>query len=101
MNHSYYAYIATNINNAVLYIGVTNNLERRMNEHIHKAVPGFTSKYNVVKLIWFEEFRTPQEAIAAEKRIKGWKREKKMALIQNRNSEFIDLFQQDPSRGSG
>ena len=68
-----------------------------MDEHIRKAISGFTSKYNICKLVWFEEFASPEEAIAAEKRIKGWKREKKLALIKERNPKFLDLLCGDPS----
>lgn len=72
-----------------------------MDEHIRKVIPGFTSKYNINKLVWFEEFRTPDEAIAAEKRIKSWRREKKIALITEKNPQFMDLLRLDPSRSSG
>lgn len=74
-----------------MYTGVTNNLERRMYEHKNKLVKGFTEKYNVTKLVYFEEFNEPEEAICAEKRIKGWIRKKKIELIMNKNSEFKDL----------
>ncbi|MEK6646240.1 MAG: GIY-YIG nuclease family protein [Candidatus Firestonebacteria bacterium] len=87
----YYVYITTNKRNTVLYTGVTNNLERRMYEHKNKLVKGFTEKYNVTKLVYFEEFNEPEEAICAEKRIKGWIRKKKIELIMNKNSEFKDL----------
>lgn len=101
MKHSYYTYIATNVHNTVLYTGVTNNLERRMYEHANKFVPGFTSKYNVKKLVWYEEFLDPLEAIAAEKKIKGWRREKKLQLVYNFNSDFSDCIGRDPSLRSG
>ncbi len=68
-----------------------------MGEHVRKAVPGFTSRYSVCKLVWFEEFKTPEEAITAEKRIKGWVLKKKVALIKEKNPEFIDLLHGDPS----
>ncbi len=97
MSRHYYTYIATNNGNTVLYTGVTNDLTRRMDEHIRKVVPGFTSRYNVQKLIWLEEFGAPDEAIAAEKRIKGWKREKKLALIRESNPRFFDLADPDSS----
>ena len=92
MGKHYYIYIATNVHNTVLYTGVTNNLERRMHEHTNKLTYGFTSKYNVNKLVWYEEFSSPQEAIAAEKRIKGWRREKKLQLIKDINHDFLDLL---------
>ncbi len=69
-----------------------------MDEHVRKALPGFTSKYNVSKLVWFEEFKTPEEAIAAEKRVKGWTVKKKAALIKEKNPNFIDLLHGDPSQ---
>lgn len=71
-----------------------------MDEHTRKVVPGLTSKYNVSKLLWFEEFETPDEAIAAEKRIKGWTLKKKIALIKDRNPRFTDLLHGDPSTSS-
>jgi len=89
---NYYTYIATNKNNTVLYTGITNDLERRMFEHNNKLIPGFTSKYNVNKLIWYENFNSPEEAISAEKKIKGWTREKKLNLIKSINQNFNDLL---------
>ena len=81
----YYVYIITNKENKVLYTGVTNNLERRMYEHKNKIIKGFTSKYNVNKLVYFEETKDVNEAIAREKEIKGWRRSKKVALIESVN----------------
>ena len=98
---SYYVYIATNYENKVLYTGVTNDIERRMYEHQNKLVPGFTSKYNVNKLIYAEEFGEVYEAISAEKKIKGWTRQKKINLIKTINPEFKDLLRIDPSLRSG
>lgn len=92
MKTQYSVYIATNKRNTVLYTGVINNLERRIYEHKHKLIKGFTSKYNIDKLIYFETFNNPEEAIAAEKKIKGWTREKKIALIKKMNPEFDDLL---------
>lgn len=80
MDHQYFVYIITNVYNTVLYTGMTNNLERRMYEHAQKLVPGFTSKYNVNKLVYYESFPSPQEAITAEKRIKGWIRKKENSI---------------------
>ncbi len=97
----YYTYIATNTHNTVLYTGVTNNLERRMYERANKLIPGFTSKYNVKKLVWYEEFLDPREAIAAEKKIKGWRRERKFELVRNFNPSFSDCIGRDPSLCSG
>jgi putative endonuclease len=73
---------------------VTNNLSRRTSPHKQKFILGFTAKYNVTKLVYYEVFPTPGEAIAAEKKIKGWTRKKKIALIQSMNPNFHEL---DPS----
>ena len=93
MKH-YYVYIVTNKNNNVLYTGVTNNLLRRIYEHRNKMVDGFTKKYNVSKLVYAESFESPNEAIATEKKIKGWLRKKKISLIESINPEWKDLYTQ-------
>ena len=90
MSKSYFVYILTN-NSGTLYTGVTNNLERRMWEHKNKLVKGFTKKYNIDKLVYFEQLGDIEQAIVAEKRIKGWKREKKIALIESINPDWKDL----------
>ena len=90
MTKKYWVYILTNKSNT-LYIGITNNLRRRIHEHKNKVIKGFTKKYNINKLIYLQEFISPYEAIAAEKKIKGWSRKKKMTLIKKFNSEFRDL----------
>ncbi|PIR44063.1 endonuclease [Candidatus Wolfebacteria bacterium CG10_big_fil_rev_8_21_14_0_10_31_9] len=87
----YYVYIATNKINTVLYTGMTNNLKRRVYEHKNKLIGGFTKKYNINKLIFYEIFNFPTEAIIAEKKIKGWTREKKINLIKSKNPEYKDL----------
>lgn len=87
----YYVYILTNKSNT-LYTGITNNMEKRVAEHRLKLIPGFTSLYNINKLIYFSEFQDVEEAIAAEKKIKGWTRKKKIALIKTINPEFKDLL---------
>jgi len=97
MARQYHVYIATNKMNTVLYTGITNDLERRMYEHKNKLIPGFTSKYNVNKLIYCDVFNSPEEAIAAEKKIKGWIRKKKIDLIKILNPEFKDLIPRDSS----
>ena len=86
----YYVYIMTN-NSRTLYTGVTNDLQRRVYEHKHKLVPGFTSKYNITKLVWYQAFQDVQQAIEGEKRIKGWLRAKKVALIESNNPRWLDL----------
>jgi putative endonuclease len=88
--HNYWVYLMASIS-GVLYVGMTNNLERRIWEHKQKVVEGFTKKYNCTKLVWFEEFRDVRDAIACETRIKDWRREKKAALIQESNPRWRDL----------
>jgi len=87
----YYMYILTNKVNTVLYTGMTNNLEGRVYQHKTKEVEGFTSKYNVNKLVYYEEFSSPMEAIAREKQIKAGSRLKKVKLIESFNKEWNDL----------
>lgn len=91
MDKTFYVYIATNQRNTVLYTGMTNNLQGRMWQHKNKVVESFTSKYNINKLVWYETFNNPIDAIAGEKRIKGWTRKKKIGLIIKDNPEFKDL----------
>ena len=86
----YYVYILTNANRT-LYVGVTNDLERRMYEHRNKLVPGFTNKYNVTWLAYYEQTSDVESAIAREKGIKGWRRGKKVALIESSNPQWKDL----------
>jgi putative endonuclease len=88
---SYYVYIITNWNNKVMYIGITNNLIRRVYEHKNKLVKGFTEKYNVNKLVYFEETGDVIAAIAREKEIKKWRREKKDQLVNRMNPTWKDL----------
>lgn len=89
---SYFVYILTNKSNT-LYVGVTNDLNRRLYEHKNKLIPGFTQKYNLDKLVYFNEFNRIEEAIGAEKKIKSWTRKKKMELIKTINPTFKDLSQ--------
>jgi putative endonuclease len=89
--HRYYVYVLTNKNNNVMYIGVTNNLERRVYEHKMKQVPGFTEKYNVNRLVYFEETQDVRIAIAREIEMKKWRREKKNQLVVTANAEWKDL----------
>ncbi len=90
-NDCYYVYILTNMNNKVIYIGVTNNLERRVYEHKNKLVKGFTEKYNLDKLAYFEETAEVKSAIFREKEIKKWRKEKKDRLVEATNPEWEDL----------
>jgi putative endonuclease len=88
----YYVYILTNKNHTVLYTGVTNDLERRCFEHKQKKNKGFTKKYNVDRLIYFERFDLIDLAIDREKQIKGFSREKKLELINQFNIEWKELL---------
>ncbi len=87
----YYVYILANQNNSTLYIGVTNDLKRRLYEHKNKLVEGFTEKYNVNKLVYFEETTDIKSAIQREKTLKKWKRVWKNALIEKKNPVYKDL----------
>jgi putative endonuclease len=86
-----YVYIMTNKTHTVLYTGVTNDIVRRNYEHKNKLVKGFTEKYNVNKLVYFRQFGIALDAIAEEKRIKGWLRQKKINLINAINPEWKNL----------
>lgn len=89
---SWFVYIITNYNNTVIYTGITNDLEKRRWEHRSGIIKSsFSNKYRLYKLVWFEEFNSPNEAIAAEKKIKGWIKKKKLNLIRSKNPKFLDL----------
>ena len=90
MNKEYYVYIMTN-RSRTLYTGVTNDLVRRVYEHKHKLIKGFTSKYNIQYLVYHETTSSIYSAIEREKQIKGWLRAKKIALIESVNPEWKDL----------
>ena len=89
--HQYWVYIVSNQVRSVLYIGVTNDLYRRYNEHKSGCVKGFTQKYRCCDLLYFEEYNNIDEAIAREKELKGWKRCKKENLIGTVNPQWINL----------
>ncbi len=89
--NEYYVYILTNKFNNVMYVGVTNDLVRRVYEHKNKLIDGFTSKYNINKLVYFEQTSNIEAAIEREKQLKGWKREKKNSLVEAANPEWRDL----------
>ncbi len=93
MHHNYFIYILTNKSNKVVYIGVTNNLRRRVFEHKEKLIPGFTKRYNIDKLIYYEYYQKIEEAILREKRLKKWKRSWKDDLINEMNPEWRDLYE--------
>ena len=88
--NQYYVYIVTN-GVRTLYIGVTNDLTRRVYQHQHKLTDGFTKKYNVTMLVHYEVTTDIQNAIAREKQLKGWRRSKKIDLIEASNPEWVDL----------
>lgn len=89
MKH-YFVYILTN-KSRTFYVGMTNNLERRMSEHKQKLVEGFTKKYNITLLVYYETYPDVNAAIAREKQVKDWRREKKIALVESLNPEWQDL----------
>jgi putative endonuclease len=91
MKKSYYVYILASRKNGTLYIGVTNDLKRRMYEHKNKLIKGFSARYNITKLVFFEETDDITAAIAREKVLKGWIRNKKLSLIEENNSKWMDL----------
>ena len=88
----YYVYIMTNKINTVLYTGITSNLKKRIWEHKEKTIKGFTKKYNIDKLIYWEVFNDPENAILREKQIKAGSRNKKIELIKGINPEWKDLY---------
>jgi putative endonuclease len=92
MRKESYVYLLTNKHNNVLYTGVTNDLIRRVYEHKNKRVAGFTQKYNVDRLVYYEVCGTIVVAIEREKQIKGWSRKKKQDLINTLNPEWGDLY---------
>jgi putative endonuclease len=87
---SFYTYIMAS-NSGVLYVGVTSNLVARVAQHKERTVPGFTQRYNVTKLVWYESHNSVRAAIAREKEIKTWRRMKKVRLIETRNPTWRDL----------
>ena len=89
--HRYFVYLLTNWNDKVMYVGMTNDLVRRVHEHRTHAVKGFTEKYNVNRLVYFEETSDVYAAMTREKQIKKWRREKKNALVMQANPAWRDL----------
>ena len=88
----YYVYMLTNWDDSVIYIGFTNDLERRLYEHRNHLVDGYTKKYNVHKLVYYEQTSDVRAALEREKQLKGWRRSKKNALIEAVNPEWKDLY---------
>jgi len=94
MGRQYYVYIMTNKHNKVLYTGITNDLKRRVYEHKEKLVDGFTKKYNITRLVYYEVFEDPENAILREKQVKAGSRQKKIDLINSTNSKWFDLYEE-------
>ena len=92
MDKDYYVYVLAKKRNGTLYVGVTSNLIKRIWEHKNKAVEGFTQKYNVDKLVYFEQYSDPENAIKREKRLKKYNRQWKVELIVKENPEWRDLY---------
>ena len=88
---AYYVYIIASRKDGAIYIGVTNDIVRRTYEHRIKAAPGFTSRYNIIRLVWFEMYEDPASAISREKELKKWKRSWKIELIEAQNPQWEDL----------
>jgi putative endonuclease len=93
MQKQYFVYIMTNKTNSVLYTGVTSDLKKRVYEHKDKLVEGFTKRYNITKLVYYEIFNDPENAIKREKQIKGGSRKKKIDLIESKNKNWDDLYE--------
>ena len=89
---TYHVYILASRRHGTLYLGVTNNLARRVWEHKAKAIPGFSAKYGVDRLVWYESYDRIDEAIAREKALKKWRRDWKLRLIEEMNPEWEDLY---------
>jgi len=94
MDRRFYVYMLTNFKNTVIYTGVTNDLMRRVFEHRMKLRDGFTKRYNITKLVYYEEFVDVKNALTREKQIKGGSRRKKVELIDKFNPEWRDLFEE-------
>jgi putative endonuclease len=88
----YFVYLLASRKHGTLYLGVTNDLVRRVTQHKTKTVPGFTEKYGVDRLVWFEVYEDPTSAITREKAIKKWRRDWKIRLIEEQNPDWIDLL---------
>ena len=92
MDKDYYVYVLASQRNGTLYVGVTSNLLKRIWEHKNKVIQGFTQKYSVDKLVYFEQYRDPENAIKREKRLKNYNRQWKLELVEKENPEWRDLY---------
>jgi len=90
-NHDYWVYILTNKHCTTLYIGITNNITRRLYQHRYGELDGFANRYHLTRLVWLEHFRNVNDAIACEKKLKGWRRSRKIALIEEKNPRWLDV----------
>jgi putative endonuclease len=90
-DHDYWLYILTNKHRTTLYIGITNNIQRRLYQHRYGEVEGFTKRYHLNRLVWFEHFGNVKDAIACEKKLKRWRRSRKIALVEQTNPRWLDL----------
>ena len=90
--HNYYVYLLASKMNGTLYLGVTSNLAKRVYEHKNNFVEGFTKKYNVHTLVWYEQHATAEEARIRERRVKRWRRAWKIQLIEDQNPDWQDLY---------
>jgi|GEM_PF-1090953 len=99
-NHDYWVYILTTRRCKVLYIGIANDIIRRLNQHQFGEVKGFTKRYHLNRIVWLAHFRNVNDAIACEKKLKGWRRSRKIALVDKTNPGWLDLshdWEQQPN----
>jgi putative endonuclease len=92
-NHNYYVYLMTNKYNTALYTGMTNDLLVRTKQHKALKIPGFTSRYRITKLVYYEHFSNVDDTIEREKQIKSWSRARKEELVNKMNPDWVDLFE--------
>ena len=103
-NYDYWVYILTNKHCTTLYIGITNDIARCLYQHRYGEVKGFAKRYHLNRLIWLEHFRNVNDAIACEKKLKGWRLSRKIALIEQANPQWLDLsdgWEQQPNFHQG
>jgi putative endonuclease len=93
MEKQYYVYILAKARNSTFYVGITSDLLKRISEHKNKVADGFTKKYNITNLVYYEIFNDPENAIAREKRLKKWNRTWKMRVIEEMNPDWKDLYE--------
>ena len=94
-SHPFFVYILTSYNGNAMYIGITNDLQRRINEHKSDLIPGFTKRYRIHKLVYYERFDDPRTAIEREKQLKKWSRAKKNQLVETANPDWEEVPIQD------